>query len=474
MPLPIVQPAPIVIEHSEAFRDLFDNKKQFRHFQNYLTGLIVLENKTMANISRCIIDSADKTNLSRFFSESTWFQEAVNTRRIKYLMEQTEDKRQEAEQSCLILDDTLCEHVGDLFEHVDWHYDHCENRYPLAHNLVTSHYISGAVRFPLDVKLYRRYEELTKWEEFVRKYFPDRIIPNSKKEREKFHNEVDPILLKDPAFKKLDELFKTKISLAIELIEQAIARKIPFQVVLVDSWFLSPEMVEALNRHHKDWVSLLKKNRNLESCSVTLRDEHGKVIPLKEPHIKVEELVPLIPKSAYKKFGVKGKEYYCFTLSLRIPSLGKVRIVISFDNPKLTGTYAVLVTNRTDWIAQQIVATYCQRWPIETFYQDGKGHLGLDAYRMRSAEAIYKHWCLVFVAYSLLHLECLAPSLVEEGRGKLLSHPIKTIGEACRQQGQALIEAVILFAHNLLEQGQSAKEVFSMLFSKQHPLLVTS
>jgi hypothetical protein len=326
----------------------------------------------------------------------------------------------------------------------------------------------------LDVKLYRRYEELTKWEEFVRKYFPDRIIPNSKKEREKFHNEVDPILLKDPAFKKLDELFKTKISLAIELIEQAIARKIPFQVVLVDSWFLSPEMVEALNRHHKDWVSLLKKNRNLESCSVTLRDEHGKVIPLKEPHIKVEELVPLIPKSAYKKFGVKGKEYYCFTLSLRIPSLGKVRIVISFDNPKLTGTYAVLVTNRTDWIAQQIVATYCQRWPIETFYQDGKGHLGLDAYRMRSAEAIYKHWCLVFVAYSLLHLECLAPSLVEEGRGKLLSHPIKTIGEACRQQGQALIEAVILFAHNLLEQGQSAKEVFSMLFSKQHPLLVTS
>ncbi len=39
---------------------------------------------------------------------------------------------------------------------------------------------------------------------------------------------------------------------------------------------------------------------------------------------------------------------------------------------------------------------------METFYQDGKGHLGLDTYRMRSAEAIGKHWCLVFVAYSLL------------------------------------------------------------------------
>ncbi len=54
--------------------------------------------------------------------------------------------------------------------------------------------------------------------------------------------------------------------------------------------------------------------------------------------------------------------------------------------------------------------SYLQRWPIETFYQDSKGHLGLDKYRIRSAEAIQKHWCLVFVAYSLLHLACLPPS----------------------------------------------------------------
>src|SRR5205085_1703622 len=68
------------------------------------------------------------------------------------------------------------------------------------------------------------------------------------------------------------------------------------------------------------------------------------------------------------------------------------------------------------------------------FYQDGKGHLGLDAYRMRSAEAIGKHWCLVFVAYSFLHLACLAASPT---KGCI---PVKTIGEACRQQAQALIE----------------------------------
>ena len=109
---------------------------------------------------------------------------------------------------------------------------------------------------------------------------------------------------------------------------------------------------------------------------------------------------------------------------------------------------------------------YLQRWPIETFYQDSKGHLGLDKYRMRSTEAIQKHWCLVFVAYSLLHLACLPSSLIS-GRGKIPSHPIKTLGEVCRQQGQRLIEELILLAHERLLQGKSADEVFSRLFAKQ-------
>lgn len=95
---------------------------------------------------------------------------------------------------------------------------------------------------------------------------------------------------------------------------------------------------------------------------------------------------------------------------MRLPGLGKVRLVVSFKNAELTGTYAVLVSNRADWTVQRIITLYLQRWPIETFYQDRKGHLGLDAYRMRNAEAIQKHWCLVFVAYSFLHLDCLPSS----------------------------------------------------------------
>ena len=88
-------------------------------------------------------------------------------------------------------------------------------------------------------------------------------------------------------------------------------------------------------------------------------------------------------------------------------------------------------------------------------------HLGLDEYRMRHAEAIGKHWCLVFVAYSLLHLDCLPPSLMQ---GSL---PIKTIGEACRQQAQALMQALILYVHERLQLGQRVEDLFASLFAKQ-------
>jgi SRSO17 transposase len=461
MQLPIVAPAPLVTVHAVAFRDLFENRKQFRHFQNYLTGLMVLPNKSMANITRCILDSADRTNLSRFFSEAPWFQEQVNRRRVRYVLRQTKSVRMVKAESALVLDDTLCEHVGSLFEHVARYYNHGEDTYPLAHNPVTSHYVSGPVRFPLDLRLYRRYEEITHWEEFVHQHFPDCQIPTKAKDRTRLHKEVDPALLTNPEFQALHQQFRTKIDLAIELVESAIRHKVPFGVLLFDGWYLSEELVAAAQRRRKDWISILKKNRNLETNSFVLKDAEGKPIQLQGPHISVEDLVPLIPPTAFREVKVDDKSYWTFTFTVRIPKLGKVRLVISYENAELTGTYAVLVTNRVDWSAQRIIATYLQRWPIETFYQDGKEHLGLDEYLMRNAKAIGKHWCLVFVAYSFLHLDCLPLSLT---KGSL---PIKTIGEACRQQAQALIQALILHTHEQLQQGMKAEEVFAHLFAKQ-------
>jgi hypothetical protein len=466
MELPILEPAPVITAHATVFRDLFENQCQFRHFQHYLTGLIVLPNKSMANIARCTLESADKTNLSRFFSEAAWREDEVNRRRLRFMLHQTKPHRRRRRESLLAVDDTLCEHVGSLFDYVDRHYNHGDGTYPLAHNPVTSLYVSGPVRFPVGLRLYRRYEELTQWETVVAEHFPELKIPTERKARNRLHKQVDPALLQDPEFRARHEQFRTKIALVIELVEEAIGHKVPFGVVVFDSWYLAEDLIQVLARRRKDWISLLKTNRLLETASFHLRDANGWTLKLPGPHLAVAELVPLIPATAYRAVKVGEHTYWCFTLTVRIPGLGKVRIVVSCEHETLTGRQVVLVTNRLDWTAAKIIGLYLQRWPTETFYQDSKGHLGFNEYRMRSAEAIGKHWCLVFVAYSLLHLTCL-PAGPDRTRGL-----IQTIGDACRQQGRAVLQKLLVFVHEQLSHGVTIDQLFGQLFAKQRGVVL--
>jgi hypothetical protein len=143
-----------------------------------------------------------------------------------------------------------------------------------------------------------------------------------------------------------------------------------------------------------------------------------------------------------------------------------VRIVVSFEHESLTGRSVVLVTNRVDWNAAKTISMYWQRWPTETFDQDSQGHLGFNDYRMRSTEALGKHWCVVFVAYSLLHLTCL-PTVPERTKGL-----IHTLGDACRQQGRALLQKLLVFVHEPLSHGTTADHVFAQLFAKQRGMVL--
>jgi hypothetical protein len=105
MQQPIVAPAPLVRAHADAFRDRFEHRCPFHPCQTDLTGLIVLDNKSLAHITRCVLERADKTNLARFFSEAPWFQERVNDRRLAYLRQQTRGGRGPKTDAVLIRDD---------------------------------------------------------------------------------------------------------------------------------------------------------------------------------------------------------------------------------------------------------------------------------------------------------------------------------------------------------------------------------
>jgi hypothetical protein len=127
-------------------------------------------------------------------------------------------------------------------------------------------------------------------------------------------------------------------------------------------------LIRVLARRRKDWISLLKTNRLWETASFHLRDANGWPLKLPGPHITVDELLPLIPANAYRPVTVREQTYWCFTLAVRIAGLGKVRVVVSFEDEALTGRSVVLVTNRVDWSAATIIGRYLHRWPTEIVY----------------------------------------------------------------------------------------------------------
>jgi hypothetical protein len=178
MELPIVVPAPVVTDCTAIFRDLFENRCQFRHFQHYLTGLIVLPNESITNITGSILDSTNKTNGWRFLAEATWRVHAFNRRQLRFMPQQTKPHRRLRRKSPMVLNDTSCEHVGNLVYDVGGHYNHSDGTYPLAHNTVMNFYVSSPVCLALGLRLYRCYEDLIdcrlRSQAFPRPHDPDR------------------------------------------------------------------------------------------------------------------------------------------------------------------------------------------------------------------------------------------------------------------------------------------------------------
>jgi hypothetical protein len=77
--------------HAALFRDLIDNKGPFWHCQADTSGRIAFHYQSMANIARCILESADKAPGSRCLSEASWREDVVN-RRHRFMFHQTKPR----------------------------------------------------------------------------------------------------------------------------------------------------------------------------------------------------------------------------------------------------------------------------------------------------------------------------------------------------------------------------------------------
>ena len=380
--MPAIVDFPTVVQEAlTIFGDLFDTEPARRHFAEYLTGLIVAENKTVSGINREFALTTDQSCLNRWLTEVEWDVTALNDRRLAWLQQAPQTRY--SVRGVIAIDNTLVTHEGKLIEDVGWFWDHADERHVIAHDYIISNYVCPSkAHYPIE---WRRFKKRAACEAGT---------------------------------------FKDHTELCIELIDDALKRGIPGAFTF-DSYFTSAKVLNHLHSKQATYVGDLKLNR--------------KVVYTGQEQ-KLQEVARQIPWEAKKPIRVGNTRYWYFSKQMRIPDVGHpVRVVLFWRARDDHEASKALVSNRLGWEAIRMSLVYRHRWTgTETFHRDGKQQLGLGDRQVRSGEGQTRHVYLVSAAYSLL-MRSLQQTRPQDWARRTLT----TIGEACRAVKAETLEHMI-------------------------------
>ena len=380
--MPAIVDFPTVVQEALViFGELFDTEPARRHFAEYLTGLIVAENKTVSGINREFALTTDQSCLNRWLTEVEWDVTALNDRRLAWLQQAPQTRY--SGRGVIAIDNTLVTHAGKLIEDVGWFWDHADERHVIAHDYIISNYVCPSrAHYP---SVWRRFKKRATC----------------------------------PA-----QEFKDHTELCMELIDAALQRGIPGAFTF-DSYFTSAKVLNHLQSQQAAYVGDLKLNRKVVYAG---REQ------------KLQDVARQIPWEAKKPVRVGSRRHWYFSKHMRIPDVGHpVRVVLFWRERGDQEASKALVSNRLGWEVIRMILVYRHRWTgTETFHRDGKQQLGLGDCQVRSGEGQTRHVYLVSAAYSLL-MRSLQQSRAQDWARRTLT----TIGEACRAVKAETLERMI-------------------------------
>lgn len=397
---PLVDFPEIVQHYAPFFKGVF-SEAAFIEFQRYISGLIVSENKTVEGINRLFVhESRNQSSLNRLLTASPFALEALGRARQAMLESVPETQMKEA--GVWSVDDTLLTHFGQQFEQIAYLYDHTQQCYVWAHNLVTLHYSDEVTDYPLAFQLWKP-ADLAQLEQGLQ------AAGVPLKENKRVWRESDP-----PRWRQyllgvwrrrqnrpgVAALYDSKLRIAEHLLQQAVEARPDLDApITFDTWYTQPGFCRFIDRTLKRaYVGTLKGATPvlLQNGRVTLEDFAAR---LKQEHLAQ----PRAPVFKPIRIDFKGatEHYYSYCHTHRLPGFGKVRLVITHRQADLSDTPHFYICNRLRWQAAGITRIRRHRWPVEVYHEEGKAE-GLDQYQLRRFEAIERHIALVAVVYCLL------------------------------------------------------------------------
>jgi hypothetical protein len=372
-------PAPGPLErYAQQFDALFRRLNQREAFRRYLTGLLLPSerNKTLtALVNSEPTRGAQRPQVQRlqwFLSEARWEADALNDRRLALL--RSESRTAPHGGGVLVIDETGDRKAGHQTAHVGRQY--------LANLGKVENGVVSVSALWADAQLYT------------------------------------PLLLKPYtsahwfARGKQDPAFRTKPQLALELVTEAMNREIPFRAVVADAFYGENEtFISGLQAREVGYVVALKPSHSWWHAPGTV----GSVFEVAQTGGWVSPEQPGEWMAVERAFrdghrerwwvleGRSGPYGPAHTARLVIatidpatlPELSTWHLKTNLPHPEASPTRTLPAATLSE-----LVALYGLRVWVEQSYKQIQHSLGWADYQVRRDTAIYRHWQLVFCAFS--------------------------------------------------------------------------
>lgn len=361
--------------------ELQNNWPQQYRRQDILLGMLLMPLFSIKNVSGYLHSTlqeylqAGKDTLYRFKNESSisWRKivEQINHRIIKRI-EQSGTQDDDLPR-CLILDDTDMKKTGKGIEHVSRIWSHVAHGSVLGFKGLFLGYWDSKTFMGIDFSLHK--------EKGKNKKYPNGL---SKKTNRKQYKKKR--IAESPGQQRAVEVHWNKINSAIRMIRRAVANKIVFEYVLMDSWFVCEQMILAVIETGAHIIGMCKmgkakyvyndKQRTAKQILDSLKKEQ-KVRWIKQLHLYVAEV-----RVTYKD--VPLKLFFC-------------------KNSK-RGKWHLLVTTNTRLGIRRAYEIYSIRWSIEVFFKEAKQYFQLAKCQSRDFDAQIADTSICIIQYNIFSL----------------------------------------------------------------------
>jgi hypothetical protein len=355
------------------FDNIFTEQSQKDNFRIYGTALFLeIKRKNIQYMSLHTIGS-DYQSEHHFMHDAPWHEQTLNNQRVDTMENIPPTKS--CNDGYAIIDDTGNPKSGSSTFATDRQWIGSLGKVDNGQVVVTSHYADSRKDWPIDLRPY---------------------IPKKRVEAENERLGMDAYV------------FKSKLELGLELIDDLQKRKIRFSHLLVDAWYgNSPDFVKGVEYRKHLYITPLYANRRIfcRLCGDLDSVEHN-----------IKELVTSKEEEAFSKIEytkANGEECtaYVAEVKLKIKNLpGKRRVLIvkPTREEKDMRKIDVLMSNDFESEIPMVLRGWSFRDSIDKFYQHSKDDLGFDQYQVRGDRVICRHWYMVFLMYSyiILHRQC--------------------------------------------------------------------